>query len=227
MRKRNIVIGILMIVFAVFGILEVSGAVAPIESGIGDISFAKVVAFMSLTVLIIISLSHYNWYTTVLLFALMFMTVEGNVAYMVGDADGELINNWALLAFAAIICIGLAFILPRGKHSKSVSGAGENNLGSYTEYIDCATFTKKRIENNLGRTEVRFDNVSEYKGGGELYVENNLGSMTVYVPNTWRVRVSIVNNLGGTKNRSNLTADGPELFIKGENNLGGIEITLI
>jgi len=60
-------------------------------------------------------MSHGYIYSTVMLAACLFMTVESNLAYVLGFEDGDIIYNLALLAFAVIICLGLAFLLPHGK----------------------------------------------------------------------------------------------------------------
>jgi len=230
MRVRNIIIGLLIIAFAVFGILEVAGVVSPVESVVGDISFAKVVALTALVTLAIISISHGYIYPAVLMASFIFMVIESNLAYIFEVESGNIINNWALFAFTVIICIGLAFILPKkkkhshGKDKGMRSSSREHTLGSYTEYIDCATFTHKVIENNLGKTTIRFENTEDFKSGSVLSILNNLGHMQIFVPSGWRVSCSVENNLGGIKDGSAKSECGPELIIKGDNNLGGIDI---
>lgn len=237
MKIKRIVIGVLMIALAVLGLLEVSGILEPLQSTVGEMSFVNVIAAVILLALIIDSLVKLNICSVVFLLACLFMVVERNIAYMCGLESENIINNWALLVFTAIICIGLKLIFPnRKRHGAFAIGhrgsgnvgfasiSGENTLGSYTEYIDCALFTKKHIENTLGQTIIRFENISEYQTGGTLSLENNLGHMIIHVPSEWNCSVSMENNLGSINNKCSRNATGDTLYLKGENNLGAIDI---
>lgn len=236
MKAKNVIIGILIIAFAIFGILEVSGVVAPLESTVGGISFVQIIGVLILLGLFVNEVAKRRIVTSVFIPAFIFMIIERNVAFACGVEDGNVINNWLLLLFTAIICVGVYFIVPRRVRIKKshVSSSTyshddgttykEHNLGAATEIIDCATFTRKHFENNLGQTVIRFENVSEYVGEGVIYIENNLGNTVIHVPSDWRVVANIENNLGALRNSREAVSSGPVLYIEGENNLGALDI---
>ena len=51
--------------------------------------------------------------------------------------------------------------------------------------------------------------------------------MTINVPATWTVITDIVNSLGALDTPSHADNGGPVLYIKGDNNLGSIDINLV
>lgn len=236
MKAKNVIIGILIIAFAIFGILEVSGVVAPIESAVGGISYVQIIGVLILLGLFVNEVSKRRIVTSVFIPAFIFMVIERNVAFVCGIEGGNIINNWLLLLFTAIICIGVHFIIPKRVRIKKTHTAAftsshddgatykEHSLGAATEIIDCTTFTRKHYENNLGQTVIRFENVSEYVGEGVIYIENNLGHTEIRVPGDWRVVTNIENNLGAVNSGKIGNAQGPVLYIEGENNLGAIDI---
>ncbi len=244
MKVKNTLLGILIIAFAIFGILEVSGAIPPLAHIAGGITYVKIIAGVVLTALFVESLCKRRFCTALFMLAFIFMIFERNIAYIFALNTTNIINNWLLLLFTAIICIGLKLIFPQkfkfihrihpyqhlhkhlhqsASHSASTRYK-ENNLTSSEEYIDCTTFTSRNFENNLGQTIIHFENVSEYVGEGKIYIENNLGNTVINVPRDWRVVTEIENNLGSVKNSGGTGTSGPVLYICGENNLGAIEI---
>lgn len=235
MKVWKIAIALFCILFAVFGLLEAIGVTPPMESVVGEMSLWRMVCALFLLAIVINFVCKLKVCRTIFFLSLLFMVVEPNIAYVCGVKSGNLINNWLLLLYTVLICIGLSLILgaiPGRRKMRisvtngvNVSGKGytENNLCSRTVYIDCTTFTEQYMENNMGSTVIRFENADAYTGGGALYIENNLGSVEVCVPENWSVNCQVENNLGGTKNRAN-GGTGPSLTVRGENNLGSIDI---
>lgn len=232
MKAKNIIFGILIILFGIFGILEVSGVIT-LSSGI---SYIQIIGGLILAGFAVTSLIKGRICTVLYSLMLIFMIFERNIAVLLELNNQNIINNWLLLLFTTIICIGIHFLKPRRVRVKKARVSGynvshddgasykEHSFGAAAEYIDCATFTRKHYENNLGQTVIRFENVSEYIGEGIVCVENNLGHMEIYVPSDWRVTVNIENSLGAIRNDCGNSATGPVLYIEGENNLGAIDI---
>ncbi|MBQ8383120.1 MAG: hypothetical protein IJX47_07955 [Clostridia bacterium] len=224
MKVWKITVALFCILFAVFGLLEAVGVTPPVESVVGELSFWRIVCALFLVALVIKYLCQLRVCKTLFCLSLLFMTVESNIAYLCGATSENLINNWLLLLYTILICIGLSLILPKRKGKWTVStDHHENSLGSRTIYIDCTTFTDRYVENNLGSTVIHFENADTYTGGGFLNVENNLGSTVVKVPESWTVDCQIENNLGSVQNRAH-GGEGPTLTVRGENNLGSTVI---
>lgn len=236
MKIKNILLGILIISFAIFGILEVSGAIPPLSRIAGGLTYVQIIGGAVLAVLFIESLCKRRFCTAVFMLAFIFMIFERNIATMLELNTTNIINNWLLLVFTVIICIGLNLIIPKRVKIKfdsdeiNISSGNinsgrytEHNFTSATEFIDCSSFTTKRFESNFGQLLIHFTNVYEYVGEGRVYIENNFGKTVVHVPKDWRIMKEIENNFGGVKDE-NSNANGPVLYVCGENNFGCIEI---
>lgn len=230
MKVWKIAIALFCILFAVFGLLETFGVTPPMESVVGEISFLRIVCAIFLFALVIKYLCQLRVCKMLFCLSLLFMTVESNIAYLCGASSANLINNWLLLLYTILICIGLSLILPKRRKKgkwvmfhKDEGVHHDNSFGSRTIYIDCTTFTDRFVENNLGSTVIQFENTDAYTGGGYLNIENNLGSTVVRVPDGWSVDCQLENNLGSVQNRAN-GGVGPSLTIRGENNLGSTVI---
>lgn len=230
MKVWKIAIALFCILFAVFGLLEAVGVTPPMESVVGELSFWRIVCALFLFALVVKYLCKLKVCKLLFSLSLLFMVVEPNIAYLCGAESDNLINNWLLLLYTILICIGFSLILPKrgrkGKWTVSIDGDGhhENSLGARTIYIDCATFTDRYVENNLGSTVIRFENADAYIGGGLLRLENNLGSIVVEVPGNWSLDCQIETSLGSVQNHVGAGGNGPSLMISGENNLGSIVI---
>ena len=234
----KITIALFCILFAVFGLLETFGVMPPVESVVGEISFIRMICALFLLALIFKYLISLKVCKLIFCLSLLFMTLETNISYLCGAATPNLIDNWTLLFYTILICIGLSLLLPgrkknwrsgRGSHRKEIHveydghNYHDNNIGSHTIYVDCDTFTDRYIENNLGSTVIRFENTDAYSGGGTLHIENNLGSTVVDLPAGWVVDCQMDNHLGSLQNRVQ-NESGPMLTIAGENNLGSVVI---
>lgn len=242
MKAWKIAIALFCIFIAVFGLLETFGVTPPMASVVGKISVFRLICAAFLVALAIKYLFQLRICKFLFSLSFLFMTVESNIAYLCGAPSSNLINNWLLLFYTVLICIGLSLILPKRKKKQfrcsgdfdlnsdgidvefNESSHHENSLGSRTVYIDSATFTERSVENNLGSTVIRFENPDAYQGGGLLKVENNLGSIVIDVPAKWSLDCRFENNLGRVQNEHNEVHDGPVLTIFGENNLGSVVI---
>lgn len=229
MKAWKIAIALFCILFAVFGLLEVAGVMPPVESIVGEVSFWRLVCVFFMVALVINFLCKLKICRMIFSLSLLFMLIEPNIAYLCGVKSGNLINNWLLLFYTLLICVGLWLLLPKHRGSSwtvssSSSNRIEHSLGAQTIYIDSATFTERYVENNLGSMMIKFENSEAYSGGGLLRVENNLGSIAISVPKNWSWNCQIENNLGSVRHPRGGKENSPSLLITGENNLGSITI---
>ena len=241
MKASKILIGLFLIVLAVFLVLDALGVTRPLDSIVGDVSFWQIVGGIALLSVALTSLFKGRIEEIFIPLALVFMIFERNIAFIAGAPEENLINNGVVLLCAVLLSIGLTMILPtrrrfffikKGKKPsqegdviiESGSPAFENKLKGSQKYIDCTDFSYQAVSNHLGSVEIYFENTANYKGGGILYVENHLGSVDIHVPADWCVRCEMDNSLGDidTDGRSNQT--GPTLTLRGENHLGSIDV---
>lgn len=230
----------LCIVIAVFGILEATGAIPPMDSVISELSPIRIAGAILVMGIFLRNLVRLKICSAVFDLSILFMILESNIAFLLGRPSGNLINNWLLLFYTILICIGLGLILPKrgfgwhisrkghlfssGAVCEDKNGYHENNFGSRAVYIDAATFTERTVENNFGHMVVKFENPEAYAGGGLLRVENNFGSVEIRVPAGWSLDCRFDNSFAGVDNRFGRGGDGPSLMITGETNFGHVTI---
>ena len=228
----------LCIVIAVCGILEATGAIPPMDSVIGELSPIRIAGAILVMGIFLRNLVRLKICRAVFDFSVLFMILESNIAFLLGRPTGNLINNWLLLFYTILICIGLGLILPKrgfgwhisrkghwfGEVAKETNGHHENIFGSRAVYIDAATFTERTVENNFGSMLVKFENPEAYAGGGLLRVENNFGEVEIRVPTGWSLDCRFETSFGGVEDRVGKGGDGPSLMITGETNFGYVTI---
>ena len=92
-------------------------------------------------------------------------------------------------------------------------------------YIDCSTPINKKIEVNMGKTEIFFTDAHLYDGNGVIDVDNNLGKIIFHVPLGWIVECDVENSLGSVKmaKSDHGEEDIKYIKVKGNNSLGKIE----
>lgn len=224
--------GIGFILLAVALVLDAVGVLSTVTGVVGEVSILAIVAGLLLICFSIARLCRGKVGDIFVPLALIFMLFEKNIAYVfhIGDENGNIINNWLLLLCAVLVWIGFSILFSgirirrKKKEFDFCSGSGNySNIGSAVKYIDCENFKYESIENHLGTCTVFFENIDKYEGGGVLALENNLGTTTVNVPKDWRVVMDIHNSLGHGSAPTNETS-GPLLIIKGENNLGSVNV---
>ena len=228
--------GVGFVLVAVALILDALGVLAGIISPFGEVSLIALAAALLLLAYAISRLVKGSVGEIFIPLALIFMLFEKNIAFLMGRAETDIINNWLLLGCAAMLWIGFSILFSgirkKDKHAKQayrdkINHHSSGTFGSTVKYINCDGFKYESIENNMGSFTVFFENVDKYQGGGILDIENNLGSMTINVPSSWRVDVQIESALGGSSKPGNDNSTGPLLVIKGENNLGGVAVKYV
>lgn len=239
MKAWKIFWGLGFILLAVALILNAIGVVPPLESVVGEISFIAIVGVLLLLSWVIDRLVRGKIGEIFIPLAFIYMIIEKNIAYVCGLEDPDILHNGLVFGCAVLLQIGFSIIFSgirkkrkrkkfRVVHKSGGSSSTKTNESSFTsaeKYIDSSDFTEEWFENNLGALSIHFENADEYQGGGVLHVENNLGATKIYVPSSWSYIHDIDNSLGGV----NADVDGgdpsgPKLIIKGENNLGAIQI---
>ena len=230
---KRVLLALLCIAIAVCGFLSAFDLLVPIESAVGELSVLSIVCGLGSLCLAIYYFYKRNLLIGTLMLAALFASFEENVAYVCGQPDGNMINNWLLFGLALAMGFGLSLLLPKrqwrifgknvGVHSDGDGQTTSQSFCSNTVYIDCSSFTNRGVENNMGSLVVRFEN-SERFAGGTLTVENNMGSLVICVPIEWNVDCDIENNLGSIQNQRAACNGSACLYIKGENNMGSIVI---
>lgn len=231
MKFWKIFLGIGIILLAVAIILNAVGLIAPFTSAVGEISFIAIVGVLLLLSWVIERLCRGKIGEIFIPLAFIFMIIEKNIAFVCGFEDSDIIHNGLVFGCAALLWLGFSFLTSgikkkKRKKFKLVHRTDKSSLSSSVKYIDASDFGEEWFENNLGALSIHFENADKYNGGGILHVDNNLGAMEIHVPSSWKYIYDIENNLGGLDaSLDGGNPDGPQLVIKGENNLGAISIT--
>ena len=230
MKAWRIFWGLGFILLAVALILNAIGIVPPLESVVGEISFIAIVGVFLLLSWVIERLCRGKISEIFIPLSFIYMIIEKNIAYVCGLDNPDILHNGLVFGCAALLWLGFS-ILESGikkrkrKKFKVIHRTSESSLSSAEKYIDASDFTEEWFENDLGALSIHFENADKYQGGGVLHIDNNLGATKIYVPSSWRYIHDIENSLGGVNaSMDGGNPDGPQLIIKGENNLGAIQI---
>ena len=222
MKKRNIVIGLALILVAGLIFLDALGVLSPVSAVVGEISLISLLLGGLLLVFCIWRIAKLSFPPVIVALALLFLVFEKNVAFLCGLSEENIINDWILLLVSVIFAIGLKLILPK-RQKKEYS----SKLGESTVYLDS---TKKQhfVKNSLGECKVYFENVDAYEGGSTLNISNKLGETTILVPSGWHVVSKVKNSLGEYNLPRDPSPEGaPVLYIVGSNKLGETRVIYI
>ena len=223
MKKKSIFWGIALICAAILIIVDAVG------TGVGFLDSIPVVKII-LGVLCVCWIGNelYKRQLPHIFFplAFIFMLFEKEIAGLFQIESGEIISNWLLLLCALLLTIGTSIICSQSSRT-GYGSKGHKIMGKSTQYIDCSDFTRQNVENNMGATDVYFENTDNYQGGGTLNLENNMGSVLIHIPSGWRVIASIENNMGSIKMPSTGNPAGKVINLVGENNMGSITVEFV
>ncbi len=230
MKAWKIFWGLGFILLAVALILNAIGIVPPLESVVGEISFIAIVGVLLLFSWIVERLCRGKIGEIFIPLAFIYMIIEKNIAYVCGLDDPDILHNGLVFGCAVLLQIGFSIIFSgvrrrKRKKFKVLHKTRESSLSSSVKYIDASDFREEWLENDLGALSIQFENADEYHGGGVLHIDNNLGATKIYVPSSWSYIHDIDNSLGAVNaDVDGGNPNGPQLVIKGENNLGAISI---
>lgn len=105
----------------------------------------------------------------------------------------------------------------------------ENNFGSSVRYIKSTNLKSARIENNLGTSNVYFNDATFSDEGCIIDVECNLGKVNIYLPQEINYQNNIAQAMGSINSGPSFHADDtyPTVFLQGEVNFGEINIVIV
>lgn len=136
--------------------------------------------------------------------------------------SGNFATALTLITISALFTVGFLLVVPKKMKLKP------SKMGSHAHYVDCSVVFNETIENNLGACEVFFTNTDHYNGNGTITIDNNMGAIALNVPKDWYVVSAVQNNMGSVNMpRRNETSGFKRLDIKGENNMGAVNIRLV
>ena len=231
MKTQKLFWGLGFLLAAALIILDVVGVMPTLLSAVGDVSIFSLILGLLLLSYALVRLFKGRISAIFFPLAFIFMLFEKNVAFLCGLEDADIVNNWLVLLIALLLHVGVAILIPsrrmRRGHRRYTVSREENLLSSSTVYVNCDGFIPNTVGNKLGECTVHFQNVDQYKGGQTLTVSNSLGSMTINVPVTWTLVTDVDNNMGSIDTPMYSDNGGPILYIKGENNLGNLEIHFV
>lgn len=237
MKKRNIEVGIALILLALYLLGNGLGIIP-------SIPWLKILCTLFLAWLVIKGLVKREFFGSVM--SLCFIVWMWEEALQI-----ENIAPWPLLGAGALLGIGLNILFKKEKiitvNYQSEDGEWqtgtfddvkstewsdgrhvklENNFSSVSKYVKADAFSTADIENNFGSTNVYFNNAVIANGEAKIKVENNFGETNVYLPKTWRVRLTEHQAFGSIKTigEPNHDMDAPLAIVDAEVNFGMIRI---
>jgi hypothetical protein len=104
------------------------------------------------------------------------------------------------------------------------------NFGASCKYLHGTRIKSGEFYCHFGALEVFFDQAQLDSNGAEIFLDCSFGAIKLYIPATWQVYDSLNTSLGGVENNtkfSKVSVDAPKLTLKGNVNLGGVEIKYV
>ncbi len=228
MKKRGIFWGLVLICVAVLLILESIGTGLGLITGVPPLKIILGVACLAWLGSEIYKLNIAHIFFPI---SFIFLLFEKELASLCGFKSQNIISNWTVILIALLLTIGTALILPKKKADKmsEVFWKGHRIAGKSTKYIDTAEFVNEHVENNMGATDVYFENAENYNGGGVLNIENHMGALNIHIPKDWTVIERIDNNIGKVKvvQSYGIKSTDKTITITGECHMGTVTIDYV
>lgn len=234
-RKKEIVLGLLLVIGAVFILMNKTGFLQDI--GLFTIIFTVILVGILIDNLVEKSIGG-------VLFSLAFLAILYD-----GPLGIEHLTPWPVLAAALLGTIGLDMIFKKKhvpvkydetmkhwEHSEQViDGTDEEvvecsvSFGSAVKYINSTRLKRAFLKSSFGNLSVYFDNAQLENGEAEVQVDVSLGNIELYIPAEWKVILDVNTSFGGVDEKGkHRTAIGDNvLSIKGNVSFGGMEIYYI
>ena len=228
MKKTNIVAGLVLILLAVYLVLNESGMLP-------GISWFRIFLTLFMAYLAIRSIPKLNFFGIILPICVLGCMYDTELGI-------EAITPWTLLLAGVLLSGGLRLLFKRRKQVEFVMNMdmngknvieddGEvinvsNHFKSVSKYVNTDSFRTAHIENNFGSCNVYFNNAVMTVGKAEIELENSFGDMNVYLPKTWRVELISDESFGHIKvmGTGNADMDAPFVNINADSNFGNITI---
>lgn len=223
MKKRKIFWGIVIICAAVLILLNaVLGSLDLLH--VSGIPAVRILLGVLCVAWIIDLLFHNDWRVIFYPLACLFILFQKYIAQWVNAPGEKLISNWVVILCAVLLHIGASILFP-WKGTKDLKfGKKNNQFASFSQYIDCAGFTDRKVEVSMGKCVVYFENTDLYPGNATLEVDVNMGQLLIHVPADWAVISEVHNNMGSLYMPPSTGGGGKTLTVTGMNNMGEIRI---
>ncbi|MBE5853677.1 MAG: hypothetical protein E7299_12150 [Lachnospiraceae bacterium] len=245
MKKERIFWGILFILGAVFLLVSQTGPFKGFNIGAWDVIWTVILVIIFLKSLI--RLHYFPMFFSLAFLGIIHAEVLGLTA----------IVPWIILGAALLLSIGCHIIFPSRKcdNVEFVNFASSNcsntcesevnfgatnhkddndfirqevNFSSCVKYVTSTVFKGAQLECNFGAMKIYFNDAQMQDNTACVFIENNFGGTEIFVPSTWRVENQIASVFGGVNQKGVCNHDGVHtLYLKGENNFGGITIFYI
>ena len=239
-RKNSVVVGILLILFAVMLLLNKMGILAVFPS----LKFIMKIALIVILIYFIVESIGKKSFLGV--------TIPlGIIACLFSDLLGiAMVSPFIIILVSILIGVGLSMIFDnkpkvnvitshdnsevnhfKGSGSEKYSEVNgkfevENSFGERTAYISVKDLKRGSIDNGFGLLTVYLNGTTIDPSGAKISLDNGLGKLQVYIPKEFRVSVNVDNGLGTVNTHGNASTDEslPLLKLDIDNGLGVTDI---
>lgn len=238
-RKKEIIIGLLLIIGAVFIMVDKMGF-------FWDISLLKTIVTVILAAILIENLMERSFGG--ILFSLAFLGILYDRPLGI-----ERLTPWPILGAALLGTIGLNMIFKKKhveigvKYDKMVhrhwiekkqamdEDCGDTvecsaNFSSAVKYIKSPNFKRGYLKSSFGNLCVYFDNAHIDKGEeAVVHADVHMGNLELYIPANWKVVLNVNTSFGNVEEhgKHSLQNENIVLRITGDISFGGMEIYYI
>ncbi len=228
MKNKNIFWGILLILAAVFIVIDnVTGGLG-IE--VGDILLS--ILFIGI---MIPSLKNVFWPGVLIALGGLYLIGVKYISVLAAHS----LSVWQVFAVVLLGSVGLSLLKPgRPKHKNKYSKSEQElngqhvyimtRFGEATRYVKSLDLKHAQIENSFGESSVYFDEVKVAQKEIEICISNSFGELNLYLPKEWTVINMLNHTFGEIKICGNSSVEGEvKVTLSGSTSFGEIKIIYI
>lgn len=228
--KKNITIGIFLIVIAVLMVVSKLGLLQ-------NLPVFKILFTVILGIIAIKGIFNFK-------FAEIFIPLALIGCIFDRELGITAITPWILIIASILISIGLDMIFKDFRYKIKMNGnkessfsddTTENNdrvvfvncsFGTTNKYVNSDSFKRAKIKNKFASCNVYFDNAFIAGKSADIYVNNSFGETTLHFPSDWKLNVKKSNAFGNLRvnGNSNMSDDAKIINVYAENSFGTVVI---
>lgn len=219
-RKRNIIVGIVTLVCAIFLIAaSVVEQVLKLPISLTDVVFASLLLIYTVSKFV-----RRRFFTGFIWAAFTFFAAEKNIAVLCCIESGNIAPNFAVFVGALFLGWGTSKIFRRsygGFNFVKINGMG---FGGKTVSVDACDLDGMRVENNMSGYTLNIKNEDSYMGDATVYICRNFGPVTLKVPPSWHIIEKCESNTAKVYIREQNGMPGEKLYVCIQQNYGDVKI---
>lgn len=226
MKKTNITGGLILILLAVYLIINKLGLLP-------DVQWFRLLVTVFMGYLVVKNVPKINFFGIIMPLCILGCMYDEQLGI-------EEITPWTLIGAGFFLSLGLGMMFKKNKtihygmhteHKVENCQDGrtirmDNSFKSVSKYVNSDAFCEARLDNSFGSANIYFNNAVMANGNARVVLDNSFGEMNVYFPKTWRMELAQDASFGDVKvhGAGNADMDAPLVHVDADSSFGCINI---